>query len=49
MNCPYLEQCFKESIRGRNPFFEKERCTAKEYWSKCPVYLKKEGAVTDPC
>ena len=42
MNCPYIEECFKESINRKHDFFEKERCTDRERWSKCPVFQEKE-------
>jgi len=43
MSCPYLKECFKESINRKHGFFEKERCTKRDRWSRCPVYRQKEG------
>jgi len=42
MNCPYLEECFRESINRKHDFFEKERCTDRERWTKCPVFKRKK-------
>jgi len=39
MLCPRLKKCFRESINREHEFFEKERCTHKEQWSRCPVFL----------
>lgn len=41
MPCPYLKECFKQSIDKGNPYFEKERCTHEERWSRCPLFLEK--------
>jgi len=46
MNCPYLEECFRESINRKHSFFEKERCTQRDRWSNCPVYREKEKQKT---
>jgi len=41
MLCPYLRDCFRESINRKHEFFEKERCTHEEKWSRCPVFREK--------
>jgi len=41
MLCPNLRECFQESINRKHEFFEKERCTHKERWSRCPIFLAK--------
>lgn len=47
MACQHLEECFRESIGGKNKFFDKERCTSREEWVKCPVFLKKKNESID--
>jgi hypothetical protein len=42
MLCPNLRECFKQSINNKNAFFERERCTHEEEWSKCPVFLENQ-------
>ena len=41
MLCPSLKKCFQESINRKHEFFEKERCTHKEQWAKCPIFLER--------
>jgi len=38
---PYLRECFKQSINKNSEFFERERCTHEEKWSKCPIFREK--------
>ena len=38
MFCPFLRECLQELANGRH-IFDKERCTHKERWEKCPVFL----------
>ncbi len=41
MSCPFLRECFEESINKKSYFFEKNRCTHKENWSRCPIHAGK--------
>jgi len=45
MYCQYLERCFKESINKVQVLFEKDRCTHKEDWLQCPLYLERKKTI----
>jgi hypothetical protein len=42
MFCPFLRECLQE-LANRRHIFDKDRCTHKERWEKCPVRKVLEG------
>jgi len=43
MLCPYMSECSEYKNKKRYRFIEKFRCSHKEYWSKCILFLEKHG------
>jgi len=40
MLCPLHKDCTEYQTRRKYIFLEKWKCSHKEYWSKCLIYLK---------
>ena len=38
-NCPWLKECFIESLRRKHFFIDENKCTHRVDWTKCSVYL----------
>jgi len=45
--CPFLRECFEESINQKNKLFRRERCSNKKRWSRCKIYLKRKPSGSD--
>lgn len=37
--CPWLRECFEESLRRKHFFIDENRCTHKSDWNQCPLYV----------